>query len=124
MYVLKLVVSTAVITSCTAALAVNQPIVGGTTSVTFNDAFLDLPIHVSTIGAATLEGATATFPITGGSFDTNTSIALIEHDGSGLTLDDTASFLDLENFLINTSVPWNYGRRHTRWRRGRGSSFV
>lgn len=82
-----------------------QTIVGGATSVTFNPTFLSLGLNVTPIGSATLDGATATFPITGGTLNTNTSLALIEHDGSGLTLDDGTSFLDLENFLINTGTP-------------------
>lgn len=82
-----------------------QTIFGGSTSVTFNSTFLGLGLNVTPIGSATLEGATATFPITGGTVYTDTSVALIEHAGSGLTLDDGTSFLDLENFLINTGTP-------------------
>jgi len=90
---------------CTVGKCAMVPIVGGATSVTFNETFLGLGLNVSTIGSASLGGATATFPITGGTLDTDAFVAFIEHDGSGLTLDDAVSFLDLENFLIDTSVP-------------------
>jgi hypothetical protein len=90
---------------CTAVNGAVVPILGGTTSVTFNETFLGVGLNASTIGSASLGGATATFPINGGTVDTDTSVALIERDGSGLTLNDTISFLDLENFLIDKSVP-------------------
>jgi hypothetical protein len=54
------------------------------------------------VGGDLVGRAEAAFPITGGDL---TGIAgTIEHDGSGLRLDDGATQVDLENFLIDTTL--------------------
>ena len=61
------------------------------------------------IGAIDAAGPTAIFPITGGSVDDVTGDALIEHDGSGLTLSVGTDSLLLLNFLIDTAQTTIFG---------------
>ena len=84
------------------------PITGGVTSValTSADTLAGLGISVAPLGIATLtpgDPPVAAFPITGGDVNPNTGDALIEHDGSGLRLANSA-VVDLENFLIDTAA--------------------
>lgn len=84
------------------------PITGGVTSVALTSAtdLANLGISVSPLGAATLTPGNppvAAFPITGGELDPDTGDAIIEHDGSGLRLSNSA-VVDLENFLIDTAA--------------------
>jgi hypothetical protein len=67
------------------------------------------------VGVAPLGSATAfadasgnligAFPITGGSLDPDLANALVEHAGSGLALSRGGTTVNLENFLINTTLP-------------------
>lgn len=81
---------------------------GGTTTVEFVPAVVqtltDAGLTLSPIGTASLSGTTAMFPITGGMIDTDTEMAEIYHDGSGLRFDDGMMMLDLMNFVINASI--------------------
>lgn len=64
---------------------------------------LGLSIQPVGIGAIDAVGPTAIFPITGGTVDDMSGAALIEHDGSGLTLSAGTTSLLLLNFLIDTA---------------------
>ena len=81
---------------------------GGTTTVEFVPAVVqtltDAGLTLSPLGTASLSGTTATFPITGGMIDTDTEMAEIYHDGSGLRFDDGMMMLDLMNFVINATI--------------------
>lgn len=87
-------------------------ITGGLTTVNLNlttvGALTSAGIAVSPLGTATLVGATATFPVTGGTVDGG--VAIIEHNGSGLRFASSSSSLNLENFLINTGTGVLSGR--------------
>jgi hypothetical protein len=65
------------------------------------------------VGSATLAvgqpGLTINFPITGGTFDTNTLVGTIRHDGSGLSLSNGTNLLTLSNFVIDTSASLVFG---------------
>lgn len=88
-------------------------ITGNTTSVELTSAptLTGLGISIQPVGIAALEaiGPTAIFPITGGTIDDVTSAALIEHDGSGLTLSVGTDSLLLLNFLIDTAQSTIFG---------------
>ena len=95
-----------------ATLGVTAPvaaatIVGGSTSVSLTSAptLIGLGLGIAPFGTANIDGSAplvATFLITGGS--TNSSGALIEHDGSGLIFTAGASSLSIGNFLIDTAM--------------------
>lgn len=63
------------------------------------------PLGNATAFADASGNLTAAFPITGGTLDPDLSNALVEHVGSGLRLSTTAGSVDLENFLIDTTLP-------------------
>lgn len=86
----------AVFFGLSASLLPGATIVGGATSVTFNSTFLGLGLTVTPNPPATLNGATAVFPITGG----DTDPLLITHSGT-LTLSAGISSIELGNFTIN-----------------------
>lgn len=73
----------------------------------FND-LIGLGLTPAPLGSATVDTSVTppdiTFPITGGTFDDVTAVALIEHDGSGFSLTSSSAALDLENFLIDTGT--------------------
>lgn len=81
-------------------------IVGGTTTVTFSQTFLDVLTNNSltptAIAPGALVGGQATFPITGGNID-STGNALITHSG-GLNLAGGGNFLSIGDFVIDTSL--------------------
>lgn len=100
-----------VLAACLLTLAVvpglsATEIVGGSTSVTFSDAFLNVlttnNLAAAPIAPATLVGRVATFPITGGMIN-NMGNAIINHDG-GLSLSAGGNFLDVGNFVIDTQM--------------------
>ncbi|MCU0255274.1 MAG: PEP-CTERM sorting domain-containing protein [Vicinamibacterales bacterium] len=84
------------------------PIVGGVTDVTFDAGIAALFSGIDPLGTATLNGLTATFPITGG---TTEPFILIEHEGSGLGLSTVggSNRLDLLNFLIDVDALTVFG---------------
>jgi hypothetical protein len=77
---------------------------GGQTLVTLDPGFISLltgnGLVPSAIAPATLSGAVASFPITGGS--TSAGNAIIDHSG-GLTFTKGATFLSIGNFVIDTA---------------------
>lgn len=81
---------------------------GGTTTVSFDPTVLSVlsgaGINITTFGAATLVGADATFPITGGTLDDTSNDAEIEHEGSGLTFSNGVNSLTLANFIIDANL--------------------
>ena len=81
---------------------------GGTTTVEFVPAVVqtltDAGLTLSPLGTASLSGTTAMFPITGGMIDTDTEMAEIYHNGSGLRFDDGMMMLDLMNFVISATI--------------------
>ncbi len=72
-----------------------------------------LGLSVGPLGLATEDNSGTnpifTFPITGGTLNTVTGAALIEHDGSGLSITDGTDTLTLENFFIDTDARELYG---------------
>jgi len=78
---------------------------GGQTLVTLDQAFIDLlttnSLVPSAIAPATLSGAVASFPITGG--ETNGPNAIITHSG-GLTFTQASTSLSIGNFVIDTAA--------------------
>lgn len=90
---------------------------GGTTSVTLDPTFLKglttLQLTPSPLGTATIDGAVASFPITGGSVTVYTPGSVtpyvqgsVEHTGSGLQLVGGGKTVQLTDFVIDpgTSV--------------------
>jgi hypothetical protein len=84
------------------------PITGGSTSVLLSaaSALDSLGISVAPLGSASVSLSPdntpiATFPITGGEIEAGD--ALIEHEGSGLSLSNSTSIVELEDFLIDTA---------------------
>jgi hypothetical protein len=82
-----------------------------TVSLTSINDLIDLGLTPAPLGTAAITPGTdppeIVFPITGGTFFDNVDPAkdysLIEHNGSGFSLTNSSStFLNLENFLINT----------------------
>ncbi len=85
---------------------------GQDTSVTLDPAFLKgletLKLTPAPVGAAKIEGAVATFPITGGNvtYFTPGSVSpyvqgKINHDGSGLSLTGGGTKVELTNFVVD-----------------------
>ena len=79
-----------------------------TVSLTSYDTLIGAGLTPAPLGTATVNTAVdppdIMFPITGGILDDVTTIALIEHDGSGFSLTSGSTFLNLENFLIDTGT--------------------
>jgi hypothetical protein len=98
------------------------PITGVETTVSLtsiND-LIGLGLLPGTLGSATIIPDTnppdIVFPITGGTLDDATGFALIEHDGSGFSLTketNSSTFLNLENFLIDTELSQLFGDAST-----------
>jgi hypothetical protein len=84
-----------------------------TVSLTSFNALIALGLIPAPLGTATLNTSATppeiTFPITGGIFDSVTSKALIEHEGSGFSLTKSPTTLNLENFLIDTGINKLFG---------------
>jgi len=84
--------------------ALADTISGGQTLVTLDPGFISLltsnSLVPSAIAPATLSGAVATFPITGGS--TSGGNAIIDHSG-GLKFTQGATFLSIGSFVIDTA---------------------
>lgn len=86
----------------TAAEAATVDIAGVSTAVTVTADLGGLGLSAQPFGTATANGATFTFPITGGSVSEGG--ALIEHQGSGVTLSSVAATATVGNFLIDTAL--------------------
>ena len=97
-----LLASAAVVALGTAASA--APITGGETTVEVTAPLDVLGLGGAPFGSATTDGAVFTFPITGGEADDDG--AVIEHEGSGVTLfalADEAIAATVGNFVIDTA---------------------
>lgn len=69
-----------------------------------------LGVDISPLGLATaspdlLQNIFATFPISGGTLDPDVSNAVIRHEGSGLALSRAGTTVNIENFVIDTTLP-------------------
>jgi hypothetical protein len=91
------------------AQAQSLPIVGGFTAVTLTSAptLTGAGLSVGTLGSALFSpGSAGTplvfFPVTGGTLDTVSFGGSIEHAGSGLSLANAASTVNLTDFTIDT----------------------
>ena len=110
----KLAVSAALAALAAAPLsaAANTPIspIGPTVTVlTATPTLVGAGVGVSALGTGSLSfdasgNAVGLFPITGGFLDPDLSNAKIEHVGSGLRLSRSGVDVDLENFLIDTTL--------------------
>ena len=63
------------------------------------------PLGTATAFADASGNLIGAFPITGGTLTPDLSNALIEHVGSGLALSRNGTTVNLENFLIDTTLP-------------------
>ena len=96
----------------TAPVAKIDALTGQGTSVTLDPSFLagltSLKLTPGPVGAAKIEGAVATFPITGGNVTYFTPGSVtpyvqgkINHDGSGLSLTGGGTKVELTNFVVD-----------------------
>ena len=79
----------------------------GVTTVEVTANLGSLGLGGAPVGSATADGAVFSFPITGGSIDSGSGDALIEHDGSGVklfALADASINVSVGNFLIDTMM--------------------
>ncbi|MEM7471018.1 MAG: VPLPA-CTERM sorting domain-containing protein [Pseudomonadota bacterium] len=79
-------------------------LIGNQTTVSVTADLAGLGLTPGTTGTATANGADFSFGITGGSVDLGTGEALIEHDGSGVSLTDGTSTATVGNFFIDTAA--------------------
>jgi hypothetical protein len=91
------------------AQAASLPIIGNFTEVEVTADLAGLGLTVAAFGSATANGAVFTFPVTGGSLDSLTGNALVEHDGSGVALTAGAFSAFVGNFLIDTGLATVFG---------------
>jgi hypothetical protein len=95
------------------AQAAPVALVGNETTVTVTAPLGTLGLSGAAFGTATLsvvDGLPAfAFPITGGTIDSATSDALIEHNGSGVTLTGAGTSATVGNFLIDTLAMTVFG---------------
>jgi hypothetical protein len=83
-------------------------ITGGDTSVALNSgtvtALTGLGLTLAPLGSASFDASTLTitFPITGGTIGSSGDI--FNHNGSGLSISNGTTTVDLENFVVNTST--------------------
>jgi hypothetical protein len=91
------------------ARAAILPIVGVKTDVEVTADLGGLGLTPAPFGSATANGAVFSFPVTGGTVDTLTTAALVEHDGSGVGLTAGAKSVFVGNFLIDTAAATVFG---------------
>ena len=84
-------------------------ITGGTTNLIVTADLAGLGLSAETFGGASLTDGAFTFPITGGSVDTESGDALIEHEGSGVVLYNMTSEVSVGSFLIDTASAAIFG---------------
>jgi hypothetical protein len=113
----------AVVSLGLAATTAHASFVGGTTSVTLNQGFVNTVtgagLSLAPLGTATVNGLVARFPITG------ESPTQLFHDGSGLRLANAGgTFLDLQNFVIDLTSFVLTGRASTNPSAGNPSGLV
>lgn len=85
------------------------PLVGVATDVEVTADLAGLGLTPAPFGSATATGAIFTFPVTGGTLDSISGAALIEHNGSGVALTAGAISAFIGNFLIDTSAATVFG---------------
>ncbi|WP_018411352.1 PEP-CTERM sorting domain-containing protein [Methyloversatilis thermotolerans] len=110
----KLAVSAAFATLSSAPFAASAntsiaPVGPTVTVLTATPALVAAGVTVSALGGGSLTldasgNAVGLFPITGGFLDPDLSNARVEHAGSGLRLSRNGVDVDLENFLIDTTL--------------------
>jgi hypothetical protein len=105
------------------AATAHASFIGGTTSVTLNQGFVNTVtgagLSLAPLGTATVTGLVARFPITG------QSPTQLFHEGSGLRLANAGgTFLDLQNFVIDLSSFVLTGRVSTNPASGNPSGLV
>lgn len=93
----------------TQAQAASLPIIGNFTEVEVTAALSGFGLTAAPFGSASAIGAIFTFPVTGGSVDSLTGNALVEHDGSGVALTAGAFSAFVGNFLIDTGAATVFG---------------
>lgn len=86
------------------ATASTVDIIGDTTAVTVTADLAGLGLDPGTTGTATAAGSVFSFGITGGSLEVDTGSALIEHDGSGVSLTAGSTTATVGDFLIDTEA--------------------
>ena len=98
-------------------IATVPAIAGGSTAVALDAGFLQalttLGLTPGTVGSATLDGSTITFPITGGTvtlYDKSSGYrpwvqGLLAHNGSGLSLTANGTTVELRDFTIDPGKP-------------------
>jgi hypothetical protein len=84
--------------------AASLPIIGVKTDVEVTAPLGALGLTPAPFGSATAVGAIFTFPVTGGSVDSLSGAALIEHAGSGVALTAGTQSAFVGNFLIDTAA--------------------
>jgi hypothetical protein len=86
------------------AAAASLPVIGVKTEVEVTAPLGALGLTPAPFGSATAIGAIFTFPVTGGSVDSLSGAALIEHAGSGVALTAGTQSAFVGNFLIDTAA--------------------
>lgn len=86
-----------------------EPIGPTVTVLTATPALVGAGVSVSALGLGSLSfdasgNAVGLFPITGGYLDPDLSNAMVQHAGSGLRLSRAGTDVDLENFVIDTTL--------------------
>jgi len=91
------------------AQAATLPIIGNFTEVEVTADLAGLGLTPAPFGSATASGAVFTFPVTGGSLDSISGDALVEHNGSGVALTAGTLSAFVGNFLIDTAAATVFG---------------
>jgi hypothetical protein len=86
------------------AQAATVNITGGITTVDVTADLAGLGLGAAAFGTASLSGSTFTFPISGGTVDTATGNAIIEHTGVGVALFAGTTAATVGNFVIDTAA--------------------
>lgn len=104
-------VATTCVVASVPALAQSLPIVGGVTSVSLVAApvLSGAGLSVGGLGSAQISPGSngiplAYFPVTGGSIDTVSFAGGIQHAGSGLSLSNASTTVNLTDFVIDTTT--------------------
>ncbi|MCC5795462.1 MAG: VPLPA-CTERM sorting domain-containing protein [Chromatiales bacterium] len=87
-----------------ATLPPSLALIGNFTEVEVTADLAALGLTAAPFGSATASGAVFTFPVTGGVVFTDTSEALVEHDGSGVALTAGVTSAFVGNFFIDTEA--------------------
>ncbi len=108
----RIVLTMGVALGLTAGAVQAAPITGGETDVTVTADLAALGLGAAPFGTATADGATFTFPITGGNSAEDGALTIL-HDGSGVTLSTLDAADETEatvgNFVIDTAAETVFG---------------